>query len=386
MSDDFVFNNYKGQLEITIDDRYLEALPDDLFEADIVKTLTIWGISLKALADKFDQLQTLEKLVLKEIRGITDLPRSIAGCKNLRELDLVDCHITILPDNFGDLSQLEIFVFDNGMMSIYNIPDSFSRLTSLKILHLSANFLLLAPHLAAFTCLEELHISDSMPLPNSNLQLALPAPLCHLSRLRSFRLTSYRMWSDDMTSKLPQSIGVFKYKYYNSYSRQPFPISIAKIINVLSQAESIAIEGSISEIDLNASDAEILPNNKLMHLRLNSLFLAALPPTLGNLRVLRTISLGNIPDMQTLAPSLYDCSQLVRIIIGNMNLTAFADGIERLTNLDQIIIERAKLITLPDGIFTLPKLKTIVWDKAPKTFKDAFKIANKKVKIKKSAF
>lgn len=386
MSDDSLLVNYKGQHQIVIDDRYLEFLPDALFEADMVQTLTIWGISIKELADKFDQLPTLEKLVLKEIRGITDLPRSIASCKNLRELHLVDCHITILPDNFGDLSQLEKFVFDNSMMSIYNIPDSFSRLTSLKFLHLSANFLLLAPHLAAFTLLEELHISDSMPLPNSNLQLVLPAPLHHLSHLRSFRLTSYRMWSDDMTSKLPQSVKEFKYQYYNSYSRQPFPISLAKIINVLPQAESIAIEGSISEIDFNASDAEILPNNQLTTLRLNSLFLAALPPTLGNLRALRTITLGNIPDMQTIAPSLYDCSQLVRIIIGNIPLTNFADGIENLINLDQLILERVKLSTLPDGIFSLPKLKTIVWDKAPKTFKDAFKIANKKVKIKKSAF
>ena len=118
----------------------LVSLPHDIRHFREIKCLKIGKLprrddSLLEICRFVEGMKQLEELEVWEKRAISDIPQGI--CAHLRKLVILNCSLTSLPHNMGQLTMLQhLDLFGNDLQ---HLCDSFSSLINLKYLNLSFN-------------------------------------------------------------------------------------------------------------------------------------------------------------------------------------------------------------------------------------------------------
>ncbi|KAH7854879.1 hypothetical protein Vadar_018692 [Vaccinium darrowii] len=209
------------------------------------------------------------------------------GC--LKELWMVNCSLSYLPDEIGRLISLETFIIRGNCLS--TLPDGIGNLSCLKTLYVFENKLSHLP-----SGIGNLMSLDSLVLECESL-LALPDSFCSLTRLEFFQVNRCNL------SHLPSEIGnlvslkelVLLDGGNNIYT---LPDSICS----LTQLESLQIDGcNLSHLPSKIGN---LVSLKFLGLRGNNF--CTLPDSIRNVRGLGNIILDNCAKLQSL-PKLPAC-------------------------------------------------------------------------------
>lgn len=136
--------------------------------------------NLTSLPDDLGELVELENLTVVENK-ISSLPDDINLLRNLSILVLTSNNLKSLPNNIGDLSNLFMLVLDYNELE--SLPDSIGNLENLQILILNDNNLKSLPE-----SLGELQLLDTLVLYRNNFT-KIPDSIGNLSSLMIFSIS-----------------------------------------------------------------------------------------------------------------------------------------------------------------------------------------------------
>jgi len=132
------------------------------------------GVSrgVTTLPAEIGMLKNLEGLII--LRELESIPPEIGQLLNLRTLGVVASEATVIPNEIGNLDQLEILVI-SGNLQITGVPSILGNLTNLKRLDVSGNGLISVPQeIANLNQLEFLDLS-------LNPMTEIPQAICNLA-------------------------------------------------------------------------------------------------------------------------------------------------------------------------------------------------------------
>ncbi|MEM7374384.1 MAG: WG repeat-containing protein [Bacteroidota bacterium] len=158
------------------------------------------------------------EILIAYASGTTKLPNSFTRLSNLKRLDLSWNFIEVLPESFGNLSSLEYL--DASNCSFQALSESFCKLPRLRELTFENNRLESLPkNIGQLSQLRILNL-------NSNFLERLPASIAELSQLQTLDL------SENVLENLPESIGMLGQLDYLSLREndlEKLPASIGQL-------------------------------------------------------------------------------------------------------------------------------------------------------------
>ena len=296
----------------------------------------------------------------------------------LDHLKVLIANLVDLPENFGNLTSLELLLLYEGW--IKEIPESISKLTALEKVNLNKNpiqkvgekglkFLKkwhppkhynLSPEESDFIFLLEFLINSAITKqkPPSTKQIIIQDG--HIVGLE------LKTWSDLNT--LPENIDNLKYlqyvKAWNKFSY--FPKSIGNVkslreINIpLNQVsylpDSICNSKSLEILKLGLNPLKALPRNigdieSLRWLDVTRTHLKFLPETIGNLQSLETLYIWQ-NKLEFLPESMSNLASLKELYIGIEQLELLPEGVSDLSSLKTLYVG---MDSVPEGV---PKPKS----------------------------
>ncbi|KAK3849967.1 hypothetical protein Pcinc_043303 [Petrolisthes cinctipes] len=175
--------------QLDIDNAHIREIEEGSFEALInLETLSLRGNNLRRLQQDFLKLTQLRNLYVSGNSFLSLDANSLTGLPNLETLELNNCDIDNIPDNFFDSSMSLWFLSIAGNKLTYLKPAAFVGLNDLTKLDLSSNSLGLNSCRAVLTTtkLEYLSISDN---PTRDLCPGLG----ELKRLRELHASNIHM-------------------------------------------------------------------------------------------------------------------------------------------------------------------------------------------------
>ena len=156
--------------------------PQDREEIENLKELDLSDCGLESLPDEFANLQSHEKLYLWSNK-FKEFPKAICKLKNLKELDLSDYGLETLPDEFANLQSLKKLNLSKNYFKEF--PKALCGLKNLKELDLSDYGLETLPdEFANLQNLEKLDLKD-------NEFKEFPKAICKLTNLKELDLSGY---------------------------------------------------------------------------------------------------------------------------------------------------------------------------------------------------
>lgn len=158
----------------------LTEIPEEVFMNKSLKVLKLYGNKLETLPDEIGDLENLEKLYLGK-NNIKRLPASIGKLKKLKILSAQYNLIDSLPDSIGELENLEQLILNQNKLT--SLPKSIGNLKKLVVLQLKFNELEDLPvEIGNCENLQFIHL-------NRNYLTALPKELSNLRKLRELYLS-----------------------------------------------------------------------------------------------------------------------------------------------------------------------------------------------------
>ena len=260
-----------------------------------LKVLNLSGCSVLTKYPDFSTLTALEILNLGECENLVEIHPSIWKLKNLRVLDISRSGYNIpigpiakFPDEIGNLEKLEEIYAEVREDLHGEIPSSIGRLSSLRILRLTAtNIYSLPTSICGLSRLETLDLQGCYKL--QSLPDELP------SSLTSLRVTCQSM--ETFPSRLSNLINLKNLEFYSCVNLVEIPRDIGK----LSQLETLSLHFCDR---LRTLPAEIGAISRLKELRLfkchNLQCILALPPSLVTIYADYCESLERLPDLLNL--------------------------------------------------------------------------------------
>ncbi len=204
---------------------------------------------LTSLPEQIGQLSNLEKVNLSSNK-LTSLPEQIGQLSQLEKLDLCNNKLTAIPEQIGQLSQLQYLDLCNNKLT--SVPEQIGQLSQLEKLDLCNNKLTAIPkHIGQLSQLESLYLSN-------NQLTAIPEQIGQLSQLKKLDL------GDNKLTAIPEHIGQ------------------------LSQLESLYLKNN----QLTSIPPQLGRLSKLRELNLNHNQLTSIPLELSQLSQLRWLHLS----------------------------------------------------------------------------------------------
>ncbi|MDP8228543.1 MAG: leucine-rich repeat domain-containing protein, partial [Candidatus Electryoneaceae bacterium] len=109
-----------------------EALPDK----ENVEFFNFYEQNITTIPENIGGFPSLHKLGVQGIK-FAEFPSEIISLTGLDYLDMINCGIKKLPENFGDLINIkELYLSDNQLSEL---PESISKLNSFKYINLDRN-------------------------------------------------------------------------------------------------------------------------------------------------------------------------------------------------------------------------------------------------------
>ena len=149
------------------------------------------SVSIKHIPEEIGNLKHIEELVISTGDQFT-LPETITRLTSLKTLSLYRNMIKLLPESIGNLKSLEYLDLSNNDISV--IPDSIGELSSLRNLSLYGNNIAIIPE-----SISKLHSLRSLNL-NSNKLVSVPETIGDLKNLELLDLSNNELES------IPKSI------------------------------------------------------------------------------------------------------------------------------------------------------------------------------------
>ena len=302
----------------------------------VLSNKAIIGLDLKFQTQiPFYKLTHLQSLYLTQF---SKLPDSIGKIKNLKELRLKHCHISLLPESIGKLTSLESLDI-SGITGLQSIPEPIGNLKKLKRLFLSP-------------------INERMKIQE------LPTSISQLRELQYFYLSGTNI------KKLPDGFENLQnmlelYLLSRSLIEIP-PLMNFKNLRIFEcQAKVDSIPESFSELDeleeikLYNNTVREIPNiakfQKLRRLEIFKTSIDYLPPGITQLHALKTISVPQNP-IRSLPEDFSNLSTSLEILdVSKTNLTKLPRKF-LFPELKTLNLEETFITALSEDIF-LPKLE-----------------------------
>jgi hypothetical protein len=269
---------------------------------------------INALPENIGDLKALTAIrlpLLTVIPYYTALPNTFDKLTNLKVLNLEAHRLVALPETFGNLAKLESLNLSGNRLT--ELPASFQKLRHLFILKLDGNRLTVNGLTGAFTGLKQL---TELYLEDNGLT-GLPEDIMHLKKLTSLELernlltevpncvttltnlTDLRLDQNNLTV-LPENFGKLiklTHLMVNHNRLESLPDSIVKLTHLK--------RFDVSENRLTVLPANIGKMTGLTHLNLARNLLTALPKSIGKLveltrMDLRSNRLTSLPDSASL--------------------------------------------------------------------------------------
>ena len=284
------------------------------YPIDTTTTLDISQIYVETLPDNIGDLVNLEDIYI-ENEFITTIPDSIGNLVRLKKIVITLCKsLTSIPDSIGSLQNLE-YIYITTNKKLTKIPESIGNLQNLLIMKLQGNKL-----------------------------TTLPESIGRLQNLEGINLERNQL------TRLPESIGNLQnLKYIEIYNNQltTLPESIGNLQNfgdklVLSNNQLTTLPESIGNLI------------KLKSLYLSNNQLTTLPESIGNLKELQKLILDD-NQLTTLPESIGNLKELHTLNLDNNQLNIFPP-IGNLTKLDHVFLRNNQLTT----IIRLPNLAATI--------------------------
>ncbi|XP_062003591.1 uncharacterized protein LOC133721072 isoform X2 [Rosa rugosa] len=166
--------------ELDASETIITELPPSFSFLGKLKVLSFCGCKGLQLPNWFVDLNFLTSLNLRRCGLAEEVFDSLYGLSSLQILDLSANNILIIPNEIGRLSSLQIL--DLSANNILIIPNEIGRLSSLQRLHLSGNkFVSIPNEIGDLSSLQLLDLSD-------NNFMSIPKSISHLSKLTELRL------------------------------------------------------------------------------------------------------------------------------------------------------------------------------------------------------
>ena len=340
--------------------------------------------------DQFPALKALKYLQKLDIGGnsLNTLPVSIPDImSNLRYLDCSHNYISSLPDNIGNLVQLDTLILGHqnssyqGIKNIPHLPDSFGNLKSLKYLDMVGldceklpdnfanlteltylnlfynNISYLPDNIGKLTKLEYLDLWITCDLPESFSELRslndcrvvikkegattiMPDNIGNLNKLT--RLTLQGNFTN-----LPESIGNLKeLKYLEISSDQEISISkVPESIGNLIKLETLFLNGKFTELPESFGNLQSLKSVSVLSC------LKSLPNSIGNLPLVDALFQNG--EIEYLPESITQIESLKYLYLSYNAIKELPESMGNLKNLYQFNLFSNNLKDLPISIQNL---------------------------------
>ena len=322
------------------------------YPIDTTTTLDISQIYVETLPDNIGDLVNLEDIYI-ENEFITTIPDSIGNLVRLKKIVITLCKsLTSIPDSIGSLQNLE-YIYITTNKKLTKIPESIGNLQNLLIMKLQGNKLTTLPEsIGRLQKLESIIVSHNQltSLPESignlvnlielysiNNQLTtLPESIGNLQNLLNLRVT------DNQLTTLPESIGRLQNLEGINLERNQLtrlPESIGNLQNLkyieIYNNQLTTLPESIGNLQ-NFGDKLVLSNNQL----------TTLPESIGNLIKLKSLYLSN-NQLTTLPESIGNLKELQKLILDDNQLTTLPESIGNLKELHTLNLDNNQLNIFP---------------------------------------
>lgn len=267
-----------------------------------MKSLRILDVAYLKIAPAFFKnlykVQSLETIRLQSFDGA--LPEGISELANLKELSLGYTGLSSLPQDFGNLANLEILNL-SSCIKLTSLGENLGQLTKLQSLNLS--------YVNKITALPE-SIGQLQSLTSLNLSAcsaleSLPESLANLKGL-----TTLRLYGCSKLKQLPSQLGNLK---------------------------------ELADFDLT-----------------NCTSLTSLPESFGNLTKLTKLQLTWCSALTTLPQSFGSLSNLSELVMTSCDgLTSLPESFGSLTNLKKFTLTTNSLVPLPSSFGNLTSLEEL---------------------------
>lgn len=153
----------KNLKHLKIESKNIIILPDILGNISSLKTLNLKDAPyIDQLPDSIGRLENLEDLIIFNLNirsPLRQLPDAIVKCKNLKKLSIEGTTLSCIPEQIGDLSQLESINFRRNQL--IQLPDSIVLLQQLTGLGASYNYIYKLPDIALLPNLRGLSLANN---------------------------------------------------------------------------------------------------------------------------------------------------------------------------------------------------------------------------------
>ena len=314
------------------------------YPIDTTTTLDISQIYVETLPDNIGDLVNLEDIYI-ENEFITTIPDSIGNLVRLKKMVITSCKsLTSIPDSIGSLQNLErIYITTNKKLT--KIPESIGNLQNLLVMKLNGNKLTTLPEsIGRLQKLESIIVSY-------NQLTSLPESIGNLINLKDFDLINNQL------TTLPESIG-------NLQNLLNLRVSGNQLTTL---PESIGRLQNLEGINLERNQLTRLPESignlqNLKYIEIYNNQLTTLPESIGNLQNLEDKLFLSNNQLTTLPESIGRLVKIKNIILYQNKLTTLPESIGNLQNLQQLFLMDNQLTTLPESIGNLKELQILNLD------------------------
>eukprot|EP01033_Poteriospumella_lacustris_P006153 gene6153-4417_t len=327
------------------------------------------------LPDNFGELSSLEVLILSNNR-ISKLPRSFNGLTSLRTLDLSGNSFSYLPEEFGGMMNLADVDLSNNLFSSFPYP--LIKLESLKILKISRNAIshlaILPPHLKW----------KDMFVPIIDEVYGRQIFMNILTRERVRHIELFTTKRIDRAADLH----TFQREGTLSYRRRKMWLSVCGIHewepasdpqsgkiyyknNVSGQTswhlppslDSLGLMEVLTELTLRDNPISYLPPSfsrmkQLVKLVMVRNRLKDLPEDIGNMKHLEILDISS-NELKLLPVSICDCTALKILHLDDNHLVRLPENLGFLPNLKSFSVNSNRLTALPFSLGYCKTLRTL---------------------------
>lgn len=316
----------------------LEEVPEEIFEIQSLRILSLESNNLKQLPAGLRKLKKLETLSLFMNEGLENVDE-ITHLPNLKQLNLAFCKMKSLPSTLGNLSSLEeLNVMVNELSAL---PGSLTQLNQLRELDAHINKLKNIPN--GFTHFKRLRILD---LSDNQLQ-ELPNEIGQLDSLQKLLINTNKI------APLPAS--VFKLKSLTHLDLSGNPLgSISEDIQFLKKLEYLRM----SYIQINKLPTTFNQLENLKHCELANNQLVSTDGYFSRMQKLEYLNLSGNPGIQ-ISADFHNLTALEILLLNHCGFTQIPAHIFGLKNLRKLYLTQNEITEVSTGILALQKLEIL---------------------------
>ncbi|KAL5562981.1 hypothetical protein UlMin_032728 [Ulmus minor] len=324
----------------------LTMIPDLSRHQNLEKLILENCKGLTQIHDSIGNIQTLIHLNLRASSNLVKLPSDVSGLKNLETLILSGCwKLKELPENIGSMVSLKKLLADET--AIASLPDSAFKLTQLEELSLRncMHFKRLPLWIGKLSSLKRLSLDGS----------ALEELPDHISCLENIEKLSVLQCKS--LKVIPNSISNLKSLTEFSLLSSPIeelPVSIGSLPNL--KKLLVGRGGFLKELPRSIGEL-----NSLVVLHIEQTKIKNLPDQIGALKLLEKLELWKCNSLESLPESIGSMRRLTNLTIYEAIITELPESIGNLENLVFLQVTSCKeLCYLPASIGKLKSLQRLL--------------------------